>query len=151
MRDRGYYRGLTIVAISARRPLAAPVTLEGWDCASGQRLRFWYGHPDNPFSSLPVSAAQLARTGDLVATLRPSRRTGYPGYMLFTHPGRWKVAVFQGNRQSGEVVFQVGASSRASVSGRPAVTASSRAYAAARGSMEGRSSNTPSRTSTMRR
>ena len=99
----------TKVAISARQPLTTPVTLEGWDCTSGQRLRFWYGHPDNPFPSLPVSAAQLVPTGDLVATLQPSGRTGYPGYMLFTHPGRWKVDVFQGQQRSGELVFRVGA------------------------------------------
>jgi hypothetical protein len=29
--------------------------------------------------------------------------------MLFTHPGRWKVAVFQGRQRSGELVLQVDA------------------------------------------
>ncbi len=94
------------VGISALHPITTPLTLEGWDCASGKRLRFWY-HPGSPFDSVPVTAAQLAAAGDLTAVLPPDDRGFYPGYILFTHPGNWKVEVRQGDQMLGSVVFDV--------------------------------------------
>ncbi len=97
----------TKVGITALRHLSVPVELRGWDCASGQPLRFWYkdGYPFALGST--VSAAQLATTGDLVAVLEPTDQNIYPGYMLFTHAGLWKVAVTQNGQPPRSVVFAV--------------------------------------------
>lgn len=101
----------TKVGISLLHPLAAPVDLRGWDCTTGQPLRFWYHLDGNALFATPsqrsVTTAQLASSGDLVATLPPTSGEGYPGYMLFTHAGLWKVTVDQGGRTLGAAVFQV--------------------------------------------
>lgn len=95
------------VGITALHPLTTALALEGWDCATGQRLRFWYHPGSNPFQSVPVSSARLADTGDLVAVLLPDAQGMYPGYMLFTHSGLWKVVVRQGGQVLRSVVFDV--------------------------------------------
>ena len=51
------------VGITALHPLTTALTLKGWDCATAQRLRFWYHPGSNPFASVPVSPSQLAATG----------------------------------------------------------------------------------------
>jgi hypothetical protein len=102
----------TKVLILPFTSLQAAVTLQGWRCADGQPLRFWYGG-GVPFTSLPASEAVLASTGDLVATLEPQPtpsmggRMSYPGYMLFTAPGAWKVVVRRNGSVLGSVVFFV--------------------------------------------
>jgi hypothetical protein len=103
----------TKVSISLLHPLAAPVELRGWDCTTGQPLRLWYHldgsvlFPNLTYDHRRVTTAQLASSGDLVATLPPTSGEGYPGYMLFTHAGRWKVTVAQGGRTLGAAVLQV--------------------------------------------
>ncbi len=96
----------TKVGLGVTHTLTAPVTLEGWECATGNRLRFWYKECC-PFTTTPVTPTQLAATGDLVAVLQADAAQGYPGYMLFTRPGLWKVSVSQGDYILGSVVFQV--------------------------------------------
>jgi hypothetical protein len=96
----------TKVGIGVIHTLTAPVTLEGWECATGEGLRFWYKECC-PFPSTPVTTTQLASTGDLVAMLKSGAAQGYPGYMLFTRPGLWKVSVRQGDQVLGSVVLQV--------------------------------------------
>src|SRR5205814_1762472 len=83
--------------ILVRRPLRAPVTLRGRRCSDGKALRFWYraeaGEPPGAGSS-----SQLEQEGDLVAQLHAGEppitqpALGYPGYMLFSAPGKWKVS-----------------------------------------------------------
>lgn len=103
----------TKVGISLLYPLAAPVELRGWDCTAGQPLRFWYYldgsvlFPNLTFDHRRVTTAQLASGGDLVATLPPTTGEGYPGFMLFTHAGLWKLTVTQGGRTLGSAVLQV--------------------------------------------
>ena len=57
--------------------------------------------------SVPVSQAELASAGDLEAVLAPNAQGMYPGYMLFTRTGPWKVEVRQDNQVVGSVVFDV--------------------------------------------
>lgn len=102
----------TKVLILPFTSLRAAVTLQGWRCADGQPLRFWY-EGGVPLTSLPASEATMTRTGDLLATLPPQLtpsmggRMSYPGYMLFTSPGTWKVVVRQDGKLLGSVVFLV--------------------------------------------
>ncbi len=104
----------TKVVMQRVRAVNTPLTLEGWECSSGQRLRFWYRECcPFPSSSLPVTEEQLASTGDLVATLppgessTPDRGYAYGGYMLFTKPGKWKVSVSQSGQLLGSIVVLV--------------------------------------------
>jgi len=102
----------TKVLIFVRRPLRAPITLRGRRCSDGRALRFWYraddGEPPGAGSS-----SQLEQAGDLVAQLHPGEppitqpALGYPGYVLFSAPGRWKVSARQNGRLVGTVVFRV--------------------------------------------
>jgi len=96
----------TKVGVGVVHPITTAVTMEGWECATGQPLRFWYKECC-PFASLPVAESQLAVTGDLQAVLAPGASQGYPGYMLFTRPGLWKVTVKQGDQILGAVILQV--------------------------------------------
>jgi hypothetical protein len=45
--------------------------------------------------------------GDVVALLKPGATQGYPGYMLFTRPGLWKMSVKRGDEGLGSVGLQV--------------------------------------------
>ena len=102
----------TKVLIFVRQPLRAPITLRGRRCSDGKALRFWYraedGEPPGAGSS-----TQLEQTGDLVAQLQAGEppitqpALGYPGYMLFFAPGKWKVSARQNGRLVGTVVFRV--------------------------------------------
>lgn len=92
----------TKVLILGRGPSATPATVEGWRCATGQRLRFWYagGFPDPP-----RSAAEFANLGD-PAPLLASNGT-YTGYMLFTTSGMWKIVVSGASKVRGSAIFQI--------------------------------------------
>lgn len=102
----------TKVLIYVPTPLAAPVTLKGRHCSDGKRLRFWYrvGDGDAPG---PGSSGELEQAGDLAAKLQTGDppithpALGYPGYILFSSPGKWKVFVRQNGRLVGSVVFRV--------------------------------------------
>lgn len=93
----------TKVLILGRGSSAAPVTLEGWRCATGQRLRFWYDGGVLP--APPLSAAAFASLGDPAPVLVANG--AYTGYMLFTASGRWKIAVSQNGKALGTAIFQV--------------------------------------------
>jgi len=96
----------TKVLIFVRRPL------RGRRCSDGKALRFWYraddGEPPGAGSS-----SQLEQVGDLVAELQAGEppitqpALGYPGYILFSAPGKWKVSAWQNGRLVGTVVFRV--------------------------------------------
>ena len=100
----------TKVLIHVLDPLPQPVTISGARCSDGQPLRFWYaGGP--PFalgpSSTPVPEQVLAQTGDLTFTI--SQVSDYPGYMLFTTNGSWRVLAQIAGRDVGEIVIAVDA------------------------------------------
>lgn len=101
----------TKVLIHVRRPLRAAITLRGRRCSDGRRLRFWYrGAGDLPVAGPP---SELERMGDLVATLAAGEppvtvpALGYPGYMLFSGPGSWKVSVRRGRRLLGTAIIRL--------------------------------------------
>jgi hypothetical protein len=101
------------VLIFLREPLTAPVTLRGWRCSDGKPLRFWYRGGPVPLPSNPASAKNMATAGDLVSKLEAteppivSPTLGYPGYILFSAPGRWIVIVEQDGEAVGSSVFRV--------------------------------------------
>jgi len=102
----------TKVLIGVQRPLRAPITLRGRRCSDDRRLRFWY-HP--PGSGLPEASSpeDLERMGDVVAMLTAGEPPitvpglGYPGYMLFSGPGKWKVSARRGGRLLGTAIIRV--------------------------------------------
>ncbi len=71
----------TKTIVMARGRLARPVTLRGWNCSSASPLRFWY-REGLPFSQLPVTAAQLRRTGSLSPRFGPWPARGMRGGYL---------------------------------------------------------------------
>lgn len=101
--------------------LDLPITLTGTRCVDGQPLRFWYGpmHQGTPFAlgpqSTPVPEALLAQTGDLSVQIEPGPKNcgscgpglDYPGYMLFTTTGTWRVHAQAVGRDVGEVIVSV--------------------------------------------
>src|SRR5712692_7375447 len=94
----------TIVMAQAR--LTRPVTLRGWNCASGSPLRFWY-REGLPFSHLPVTAAQLHRTGSLSPRFGPWPARGMRGgYLMFWTTGLWKIVAYQDGRAIGTAIFR---------------------------------------------
>ncbi len=72
----------TRVVIDPLQPLSAAIRLEGWRCATGERLRLAYG------GQATVAAALLP-----YASGAEAGATGYSGQMLFTAPGEWMIAV----------------------------------------------------------
>ncbi len=100
------------VLVQPTRQLPKPVNLMGWDCSTGERLRFWY-RAGLPFAHLPASPAEFASAGDLVATFSlgssdsTGQPSGYTGYMLFTHAGHWKVSVEEPGTVTASVVLLV--------------------------------------------
>ncbi len=105
----------TKVVIQRVKSVQAPITLEGWDCGTGQRLHFWYRKDCCPFPlrTLPVSDEQLAEGGDSTAILPPAegstaeRGYAYGGYMLFTRPGKWNISVSQEGHRIGNIILLV--------------------------------------------
>jgi hypothetical protein len=103
----------TKVLIFLREPLTAPVTLRGWRCSDGKVLRFWYRDAPIPLASNPASPDELATAGEAVAKLEAieppivSPTLGYPGYILFSAPGRWIVAVQRKGKTIGSSVFRI--------------------------------------------
>jgi len=100
------------VEVAAR--LRGRVALRGWDCATGQRLRFCYfpgcQHPvPEPVTVRRYGAAKLKAMGDRQAALPPGLPPGdsYVGYLLFWQPGLYRVSGYQGRRLLGTVVFGV--------------------------------------------
>src|SRR5579864_7351760 len=71
----------TRVVIDPLQPLTAAIRLEGWRCATGERLRLAYG------GQATVAAALLPYAPGVDA-----QATGYSGQMLFTAPGEWMIA-----------------------------------------------------------
>ncbi len=106
----------TKVIIQRIKAVEAPITLEGWDCGTGQRLHFWYGKQDCcpfPLTALPVTDGQLAEGGDSAAILPPAsastaeRSYVYGGYMLFARPGKWNISVSQEGHPIGNIILLV--------------------------------------------
>jgi hypothetical protein len=88
----------------AQRRLRGPIVIRGWDCANGNRLRFWYRN-GLPFSRVPVSSARLRRAGTLSASFGPWQpRAMRGGYLMFWHGGAWKLAAYSGGRAIGTAV-----------------------------------------------
>jgi hypothetical protein len=101
------YPTKVVLQLKPHRPLQTRLILQGWNCSTGKRLRFWYDRGALPFS-LPAATEQFERTGALVQVLRTDRKAGFHGYMLFTQPGRWKVTVRKPGVTLGSVVVAVG-------------------------------------------
>jgi hypothetical protein len=97
----------TKTIVVAQRAIEGRVTLRGWDCASGNRLRFWY-REGSPFLHLPVTAAALRRTGSLTATwTSPWRKKAMTGlYLMFWHEGLWKLTVYHRRHKLGSAIVQ---------------------------------------------
>lgn len=102
------YPTKVVLQLTPHRPLLTRLILQGWNCSTGKRLRFWYDRERLPFSHLPATTEQLEQTGALVQILRADRKAGFHGYMLFTQPGRWKVTVRKTGVTLGSVVVAVG-------------------------------------------
>jgi hypothetical protein len=104
----------TKVVIAVAGPMAAPLTLRGSNCSTGEELRFWY-RDQLPFATLPVGREQLQSTGDTVALLEPPRPQpsgrifSYGGYMFFTQADKWSVRVLQEGRLLGTITVMVSA------------------------------------------
>jgi hypothetical protein len=100
------------VLIQPVEAFSTPVQVQGWSCSNGSGLRFWY-HEGPPFATVPVTAQQLAFTGDLVASLGPTLSSlsgtlaGFTGYMMFTATGKWKISVSKDGRNLGSAIFLV--------------------------------------------
>ncbi len=112
--SRGYPAKFPI-ELAAR--LRARITLRGWSCATGERLRFCYlPGCQHPIPGLGTgrrySAAELKAMGDQQALLRPAPPgDSYVGDLLFWQPGLYRVRGYQGGRLIGTVVFGVPAAS----------------------------------------
>ena len=102
------YPTKVVLQLRPHRPLRTRLILQGWNCSTGKRLRFWYDRERLPFNHLPATTEQLEQTGALVQILRADRKAGFHGYMLFTQPGRWKVTVRRPGATLGSVVVAVG-------------------------------------------
>jgi hypothetical protein len=102
------YPTKVVLQLTPHRPLRTRLILQGWNCSTGKRLRFWYDRQRLPFSHLPATTEQLEQTGALVQILRADRKAGFHGYMLFTQPGRWKVTIRKPGLTLGSVVVAVG-------------------------------------------
>jgi hypothetical protein len=102
------YPTKVVLQLTPHRPLRTRLLLTGRSCSTGKSLRFWYDREQPPFSRLPATTEQLARTGSLVQILRADRSAGFHGYMLFTHRGRWKIGVATPRRSLGSIVVAVG-------------------------------------------
>ena len=104
----------TKVLIGVHRPLRAPITLRGRRCSDDRPLRFFYRNTGDT-RDLPDAgpASELEHMGDRVATLAAGEPPitvpglGYPGYMLFSGPGNWKVSVRRGRRLLGTAIIRV--------------------------------------------
>jgi hypothetical protein len=83
------------------------MTMTGYDCASGNPLRFWYP-PDGTGGELPQPVDKAPEQGSRTATIPALHQDDDAlGYMLFTGPGRWNVDVRQNGRPLGTIVFTV--------------------------------------------
>jgi hypothetical protein len=82
------------------------LSLTGYNCRDGRLLRFWYCDCGG---QLPLPLNRRPNEGFRVAVLRfyPSPVTDYAGYMLFTEPGRWNIAVYHGTAAVGNIVITV--------------------------------------------
>ena len=104
------------VQLGAR--LRAPIPLRGWNCATGERLRFCYfpgcQHPIPGLGTrLRYDAAEVKAMGDLQALLPPGAPgDSYVGDLLFWQPGLYKVSGYQHDRLVGTVVFGVPTAAR---------------------------------------
>jgi hypothetical protein len=101
--DPGYP---TKVVVMARMRLEHPIAIQGWSCATGARLRFWY-RESLPFANLPVRAEELRAKGSLRVTFGPwPRRASRGGYFMFWRAGSWKVVAYDGRRTIGSAVIR---------------------------------------------
>jgi len=97
----------TKTIVMAQSRLARPVVLRGWNCASGSPLRFWY-REGLPFTHLPVTPAELRRTGSLSPTFGPWPVRGMRGgYFMFWTTGLWKIVAYRDGRAIGAAVVRV--------------------------------------------
>lgn len=92
--------------------LGSLVRLKGMACSDRRPLRFWYrgGVPMN----LPATEQELATTGDLIAELRLGTEArsgenaiGWPGYILYSRPGSWRVMVSVDSVEVGSIIILV--------------------------------------------
>ena len=100
----------TRVVIRGRTPLKSDLTLRGYQCASGQRLRFWYRAEPLEFANgFPATDEELQQKGDLSLRFPATKKIGgtYSGYMLFWAPGKWRLVVSAGGTTVASVVVRV--------------------------------------------
>jgi hypothetical protein len=97
----------TKTIVMAQRSLKRPIVLRGWSCADGSPLRFWY-REGLPFGGhVPVTDAELRRTGNLRAAFGPwPKRAMTGGYLMFWRTGLWKIVAYERQRVVGTAVVE---------------------------------------------
>jgi hypothetical protein len=95
----------TRVILHSVEDIAPGLTMTGWNCGTGQALRFWYP-PYGDDGELPKPVSQAPAQGELTVTVpRLASGNDLIGYMLFPKAGRWDVEVWRGNSLVGNIVF----------------------------------------------
>ena len=98
------YPTKTIVR-AQHHPLTRRITIRGWRCGVGSRLRFWYRDGSPPFAHLPVTTAGLQRTGTLSLSF-PRGEFVRTGYFMFWQTGRWKIAAYRDGQKIATAIVQ---------------------------------------------
>ena len=99
----------TKVLVMAQRRIGK-ISIRGWNCANGARLRFWY-RDGGPPTVGPSPAATIRKTGTLRTSFGPwDAATARGGYFMFWRPGLWKIVAYRGQRRvaTATVVAAVG-------------------------------------------
>lgn len=104
----------TKVLIFVKEPLSTPVEMTGFRCSDRRALRFWYGDEGKLLTPRGGASEELmSELGDTVATLRAGQppttfpALGYPGFILFSAPGKWSINVRQGESLVGAATILV--------------------------------------------
>ena len=88
--------------------LRSSIELRGINCSTGQAIHFCYENPcTGELAGTSTDPATLAAAGTPVQTIRLGAPGDYTGYMLFTAPGIYGLAVTQGGQPRGEGVVLV--------------------------------------------
>ena len=101
----------TRVVIRGRMARRSDLTLRGYNCDSGQPLRFWYRNEPLTFPlGFPTTEEELQHKGDLSVKFPATKKLGgtHSGYMLFWTAGDWRLVLSgRGRATVGSVVVRV--------------------------------------------
>jgi hypothetical protein len=89
----------TKTIVMSQRRIGRPIAIRGWNCISGNPLRFWYREGE-PFLQVPVTALTLRRRGDFRVRFGPWPTGAMRGgYSMFWRAGLWKVVAYRDGRK----------------------------------------------------